>query len=156
MAGPGFVANSPSIEEPDIANSAFWPAISLTDCRAVMRIGSEITPERLREALINGIIDTNADLNDWRLVQEMQGRDSLDQVPAAQIDGRSINLTLYRRAVYNFAKAELTERYRDYDSTLQGGDRADNLDPTIDQYRRQAILAIRQISGRQRTTVELI
>lgn len=152
----GFVANSPSIEEPDISNSAFWPAISLTDCRAVMRIGSEITSERLREALINGIIDTNADLAAWRFTQEQAGHADLAAVPAEAIDGDSINLTLYRRAVYNFAKAELTERYRDYDSTLQGGDRADNLDPTIDQYRRQAILAIRQISGRQRTTVELI
>jgi hypothetical protein len=156
MAGPGFVANSPSIEEPDIGNSAFWPAISLTDCRAVMRIGSEITPERLREALINGIIDTNADLTAWKDKQVLAGHDTLAAVPADEIGGDSINLTLYRRAVYNFAKAELTERYRDYDSTLQGGDRADNLDPTIDQYRRQAILAIRQISGRQRTTVELI
>ncbi|SEA27663.1 head completion/stabilization protein [Marinobacterium iners] len=156
MAGPGFVANSPSIEEPDIANSAFWPHVSLTDCRAVMRIGSEITPERLREALINGIIDTNADLAAWRFTQEQAGHADLAAVPAEEIDGDSINLTLYRRAVYNFAKAELTERYRDYDSTLQGGDRADNLDPTIDQYRRQAILAIRQISGRQRTTVDLI
>jgi hypothetical protein len=156
MAGPGFVANSPSIEEPDIANSAFWPAISLTDCRAVMRIGSEITPERLREALLNGIIDTNANLTAWKDKQVLAGHTTLADVPAEAIDGDSINLTLYRRAVYNFAKAELTERYRDYDSTLQGGDRADNLDPTIDQYRRQAILAIRQISGRQRTTVELI
>ncbi len=152
----GFVANSPSIEEPDIANSAFWPAVSLVDCRAVMRIGSEITPERLREALINGIIDTNADLATWRFTQEQAGHADLAAVPAEEIDGDSINLILYRRAVYNFAKAELTERYRDYDSTLQGGDRADDLDPTIDQYRRQAILAIRQISGRQRTTVELI
>ncbi len=152
----GFVANTPSLEEPDIANSAFWPAVSLVDCRAVMRIGSEITSERLREALINGIIDTNADLTAWKDQQVLAGHATLADVPADEIDGDSINLILYRRAVYNFAKAELTERYRDYDSTLQGGDRADDLDPTIDQYRRQAILAIRQISGRQRTTVELI
>ncbi|QEW06366.1 head completion/stabilization protein [Nitrincola iocasae] len=152
----GFVANTPSLEEPDILNSAFWPEISLTDCRAVMRIGSEITPERLREALINGIIDANSDLAAWRFQQEQAGHPELSAVPAEQVDNISIKVTLYRRAVYNFAKAELTERYRDYDSTLQGGDRADNLDPTIDQYRRQAILAIRQISGRQRTTVELI
>ncbi len=152
----GFVANTPSLEEPDILNSAFWPEISLIDCRAVMRIGSEITPERLREALISGIIDTNSDLADWRFQQEQAGYAELSSVPAEQVDNISIKVTLYRRAVYNFAKAELTERYRDYDSTLQGRDRADNLDPTIDQYRRQAILAIRQISGRQRTTVELI
>lgn len=152
----GFVANTPSLEEPNIKNSVFWPEISMVDCRAVMRIGSEITPERLREALINAMIDVNSDLHDWRFKNEQAGHADLASVPAEQINEESINLTLYRRAVYNFAKAELTERYRDYDSTLQGGDRSDNLDPTIDQYRRQGILAVRQISGRQRTTVELI
>ncbi|SIQ10657.1 head completion/stabilization protein [Marinobacterium stanieri] len=152
----GFVANTPSIEEADIANAAFWPAVSPVACRDAMRIGSEITPERLRNALVSAVIDTNADLNDWRLVQEMMGHESLEAVPADQVDDESVYLSLYRRAVFNFAKAELTERYRDYDTTLQGGDRAEDLESTVDDYRRNAILAIRLISGRDRTTVELI
>jgi len=152
----GFVANSPSVEEPEITNSAFWPAISPTDCRKAMRIGSEITSERLRNALVDAVISTNADLNEWRLVQELMSHDSLAAVPADQIDGESSNLILYRRAVYNFAKAELTERYRDYDTTRQGGSRAEDLEDSVDDYRRNAILAIRMISGRDRTTVELI
>lgn len=152
----GFVANTPAAAEDDITSSAFWPTISPSDCRDVMRIDSSITPERLRAALVAAICDVNTDLADWRSLQTESGYTTLAEVPADQIDGSSILLQLYRRAVYSFAKAELTEHYRDYDSTLNASDRADMLDPSIDEYRRQGILAIRQISGRQRTTVELI
>lgn len=152
----GFVANTPAAAETDITNTAFWPAVSPSDCRDVMRIDSSITPERLRAALVAAICDVNADLADWRAKQTAAGSATLTDVPADQIDGSSILLQLYRRAVYSFAKAELTEHYRDYDSTLNASDRADMLDPSIDEYRRQGILAIRQIIGRQRTTVELI
>jgi len=152
----GFVANSPAPAETDIENIAFFPAISPVDCRDVMRIDSSITPARLRSALVSAMHDTNHDLKSWRAEQETAGHATLAAVPADAIDGASINLTLYQRAVYNYAKAELTERYRDYDSTLNATQRAEDLDETIDQYRRQAMLAIRKLSGRQRTTVELI
>lgn len=152
----GFVINTPPPEETDIENIAFFPSISPARCREVMRIDSSITPDRLRAALVSAMHDTNHDLKGWRADQEALGLNSLAEVSADEIDGSSIYLQLYQRAVYNFAKAEMTERYRDYDNTLEASDRADDLDKTIDQYRRQAMLAIRKIAGRQQTTVELI
>ncbi len=152
----GFVANSPTITETDVSNTSFYPAISPTECREVMRIDGSITAERLRHALINAMTEANDNLSLWMHTQQAQGYASLTDVPADQIDGVSINIQLYQRAVYNWAKAEITERYRDYDSTLKASQRAETLDETIDHYRREAIIAIRAISGRQRTTIELI
>jgi hypothetical protein len=152
----GFVANTAPAEETTIENIPFFPDVSPVACRDVMRIDSSITPDRLRAALVSAMHDTNHDLRHFRAEQEAAGYATLGDVPADAIDGSNINVQLYQRAVYNIAKAELTERYRDYDTTLHGTQRAEDLDETIDTYRRQAILAIRKIAGRQRTTVELI
>ena len=63
---------------------------------------------------------------------------------------------LYQRAVYATAKAELIERYRDFDSTDAGQRRAETMELSVDDYRRQARYAIRDILGRPRATVELL
>jgi hypothetical protein len=63
---------------------------------------------------------------------------------------------LYQRAVYATAKAELIERYRDFDSTDAGQRRAEAMELSVDDYRRQARYAIRDILGRPRATVELL
>ncbi|MCP8687764.1 head completion/stabilization protein [Marinobacterium sedimentorum] len=152
----GFVANSPAVAEDDIANTDFYPAISPSACREAMRIDQSITPQRLNHALVGAIIDVNDNLKSWKADQEATGHTTLEDTPGDTIDGVNAYVTLYKRAVYCWAKAELVERYRDYDSTLNGTQRAESLEETIEQYRRQAIIAIRAISGRQRTTVELI
>lgn len=152
----GFVANSPATTEPDIQNNSFSPDISLSDFRAVMRLDQSITADRIRHALINAINDTNGELKSWKAEQTTAGHTTLADVPADQIDGKSIKVQLYIRAVYNAAKAELVERYRDFDSTLNGSQRAEEMDETIDQYRRQAIIAIRDLIDRPRSTIELI
>lgn len=152
----GFVANTPATTETDITNDGFFPAISLTDCRAVIRLDQDITTERLRHSLINAISAVNWDLTIWKVEQETNGHADLAAVPARQIDGASEKLNLYQRAVYNHAKAEINERYRDYDSTLNATQRAEELDETIDQYRRESIIAVRALMEQPRSTIELI
>lgn len=152
----GFVANSPAATETDILQSGFYPDISPSDFRAVMRLDQSITPQRLRHSLINAINDTNGELRGWKASQIEAGHTTLTEVPADDIDGESVKAQLYKRAVYNTAKAELVERYRDYDSTLSGSQRADEMEETIDQYRRNAIVAIRELTDRPRSAVELI
>lgn len=153
---PGFVANTPAPTEATLVNDGFFPDVEPADCRESMRITNDITPARLRDALCGAILATNEDLQAWKATQTLAGFNSLETVPAPTLNKQSVNVVLYQRAVFNFTKAELTDRYRDIDMTQQGGNRADDLAPVIDQYRRQAILAIRQICGRKRSTIELI
>lgn len=152
----GFVANSPPVTEDDITNSTFFPAISPSDCRITMDIDQGITPQRLRHALINAMQEANENLALWALGQSEAGYATLADVPADQIDGKSIKLGQYRRAVFSFAKAELIERMTDYDTSLSGNRKQDNLVNAIDQYRREGTLAVRTIKGLSHCTIELI
>lgn len=152
----GFVANGTPATETDIKNHAFFPDINPDDCRQVMRIDANITAERLRHSLINAISDVNTELKAWADTQKAAGHATLNDVPSDRIDDISEKIQQYTRAVFNFAKAEVTERYRDIDTTGIGGQRAEDVEDTTGHYRREGILAIRTILNKPRTSVELI
>jgi hypothetical protein len=152
----GFVANTPASAEEDITNTDFFPAISPVKCRESVRLDLSITGARLRDVLITAMQDVNTDLAPYKADQIEAGFATLNDVPADHIDGVSTKINLYIRAVYCFAKADLMERYRDYDTTHSGHQRADELDPAVDDYRRKGIIAIRALIDAPRSTIELI
>ncbi|SNS20137.1 Phage head completion protein (GPL) [Sphingomonas laterariae] len=134
----------------------WFPAIDPRKIREGYRIREAVTPARLREALIAAIITVTNDLGAWQAGQDAAGHASLAAVPAPSIDGQSRLLHLYVRAVALNAKAEIVERYRDIDITGPGERRAEDLDPSVGELRRDALHAVRDILGKSRTTVELI
>ena len=77
-------------------------------------------------------------------------------VEAEEINGESELKQLYLRAVYATTKANLIERYRDYDATGDGHKSADKLELSTDDLYRDARFAIRDIIGDTHTSVELI
>lgn len=153
-----FVVNAPAAEpaEPAIDSGAFWPSIDPVKLRASQRIDSSITPDRLRAALIEAIAAVNGELATWRQTQIAAGHATLADVPAEKVDNVSLLLHRYERAVGCLAKADVTERMRDFDATNEGHRQADALDPVIDELRRDARWAISAILGIGRNTVELI
>lgn len=153
----GFIvpASSPAAEPP-IDAGAFWPAIDPAAARETMRLDGTVTAERLRAALVEAIASVTGELGVWMLGRIALGYATLAAVPAPQIDGESAHLHRYRRAVYGLAAANLTERYRGFDATDPGNRRADQLESPIDDLRRDARWALRDIQGLGRTTVELI
>ncbi|WP_421865096.1 head completion/stabilization protein [Motiliproteus sp.] len=151
----GFVADTPERNEHPINNTGFWPDIDPEHCRRVVRLPSDITAPRLREALINAMLSVNLDNAAWGAQQQADSYATLADIPADQIDGNSIKVSLYRRAVYCFAKADLLDRYADIDST-GSAERGQLHTDTADDYRRQGILAVRNMIGQPLTSVELI
>ncbi|MDP9583566.1 UNVERIFIED_ORG: hypothetical protein J2791_002878 [Burkholderia contaminans] len=139
-----------------IKNVPFYPDVSLEHARDTMRLDGSITDARLRHELLAAIAEVNDELRSTRAAWRDAGITSLADVPADQLDGESVRLQHYRRAVYCLAKATLIERYRDYDTTGDGARRADELEPQGDELRRDARWAISDIIGRPRMTVELI
>lgn len=152
----GFIASGRQNNQPSgtVHNNGFYPDIDLERARAVLRLDGGVTEPRLEQACISAIIETNEDLKPLR--EKYKDHDQLADVPADDINGDSVLLHLYRRAIYCNIGAELSERYRAYDTTAQGNQRADDLTPSIDEYRRDARFAIRDLLKRVRTTVELI
>lgn len=139
-----------------ITNTPFWPDLDITEFRAEMRTDGTVTPARLRQAVLTAIAEVNAELHDFRLRQVSAGYASLAEVPADEIDGESQRLQLYRRAVWCWTKATLTERYRDFDATGSGNKKADELVTTVDDLWRDVNWSLSRLQDKPRMTVELI
>ena len=134
----------------------FWPSIDLDALRATLRIDSSVTPARLETAVIAAAINLNRELSDWRAAQQAAGYITLEAVPGDRIKDVSVKAHLYRRAIEAGTGAEVCERFRDYSATNAGNNKAEEVAPTIDDYRRDLRWAVRDFLGKSRTTVELI
>lgn len=151
----GFVAGTPTADL-SITNDGFWPNIDGDDLRAAQRIETAVTNERLKAAIVAAIIASNRELVSLKARYLGEGHATLADVPAAAIGGESPLVATYRRAIYSATSAEVAERYRTYDATNSGTDKADEERTTIDDYRRDARFALRDLLGVSRTTVELL
>lgn len=153
----GLIATAPTAPaEGEIANSPFWPAISLAELRETVRLDGTVTTARLKHAVIDAITSVNRDLADWRRAREAEGVATLAAVPSEVINGESVHLHSYRRAVYAMTRANLLERYTDYSATGDGVKGADAKVISSDDLYRDARFAIRDILGTTHNTVELI
>ena len=150
-----FVASG-TVASGHINTDPFWPSIDLDNLRATLRIDASVTPARLETAVIAAAINLNRELSDWRAAQQAAGYATLDDVPGDRIKEVSVKAHLYRRAIEAGTGAEVCERYRDYSATNTGNNKAEEVAPTIDDYRRDLRWAIRDFLGKNRTTVELI
>ena len=139
-----------------VINDGFFPDIDPAQVREAARIPQAITPARLREAILGAIITAGLDLAAYAATAIAAGHARLAAVPAPRLDGQSVQIIRYRRAVALYAKAELIERHRDFDTTSAGGNQADELTPSIGELRRDALHALRDILGKPRTTIDLI
>ncbi|KVZ48995.1 head completion/stabilization protein [Burkholderia ubonensis] len=148
-------ANAPTAELDAIENNGFFPDVSIAALREATRLDGTVTHARLREAAIDAIRSVNVELKAWR-AQAAAGYATLADVPAERIGGVSELVSLYHRAVYNLTRADVTEKYRDLDTTKSGGQEAERLEDTICSARRNARWALNDLRGIPRSTVELI
>ncbi|WP_336357267.1 head completion/stabilization protein [Stenotrophomonas muris] len=152
-----FTANSsPASKIDPVTAGAFWPQIDVDALREAIRVPGDVVPARLRNTVVLAVASVTRELALWQARKEADGFAALAGIPAQQIDGESVLLQLYRRAVQCCTAVELHERYRSYDATAQGNQRADDLTPTIDELRRDHRNAISDLQGLRRVTVELI
>ncbi|MBC3860495.1 head completion/stabilization protein [Undibacterium jejuense] len=142
-----------------ISNDGFFPDVDLPVMRDKTRIDGTVTDDRLIDATVSAIIHVNDQLNDYKQASMLLGYQRLQDIPAAQINRSSVLIAHYLRAVYCTAKADLIERYTDYDTTATSLDDKKLvgwLSNGPDDQRRNAAWAISDIIGRPHTTVELI
>ena len=95
----------------------------------------------------------NAELSTFKTQSK---HDGLEQITAPYINGESVLIYRYKRAVSCLALANLYERYASYDSTNDGEKKMAQLKDSIDELRRDARFAISDILGRKRVDAELI
>ncbi len=137
-----------------IVNDGWFPDIDPTALRRARRVLDPVTDDRLRDAARDAIIWVNDQLEDFRT--EHAAAESFAAVPSPALDGETRNLVLYRSAVGAWTKGLLVERQRDMDLTGAGQRKVEDLNPSIDELKRDALHAVRRILGRTRTNVELL
>lgn len=146
----------PTPDETTLAGGGFWPDIDLNAFRAEMRVDETITLPRVRGAVVAGFLTAAKDLLPDRIKLVAAGATSLADAEGDDLDGEKVRVILFRRAVYAFAKAELCETYRDWDLSRKADDKAEQLELTADDYKRNARNALSDFRGDSRTIVELI
>lgn len=155
VVGP-VVPATPATPEPVVKNDGWFPDIDPATVRAEAKIRDSVLPARLRKAIVGAVISVGNNLETWAAARGAEGHRTLAAVPSKEIDGTSRLVILYLRAVTASAKAEIVETYRDTDLTGQGDRKVEDLEPSVDELRRDATQAIRDIMGRTRTRIELI
>ncbi|WP_186078687.1 head completion/stabilization protein [Burkholderia gladioli] len=144
-------------EDTGIHSDPWYPDIDPEHAREALRMpDGTVTRERLREALIEGVAYTNQVLARWRAEQEARGKRALDQTGEGTVDGESVQVIRYRRAVYGWAMALIIERYRGYDTSQHGMRRAEVVEMTAEESRRDAYWAVADIKGRPRFVAMLL
>lgn len=156
ICAPSIVPGETPDHQPAIENDGFLPAIDPDAIEVAMRFPGGVKGERIRAACIAAMLRVAPDLAVWVAGQKAAGFATLADVPASKLDGKSSLVLLYERAIGALAKAEVIERHRDVDQAGGAQRDAAALDTTPDQLRRDATHALRQILGRDATTVELI
>lgn len=155
-----FIAhNSPAPQAPEteiLVNDPFFPDLDLLAFRSAMRIDAVTTTQRARHALYTAMLDANQRLASWAERQRQSGYHTLMDVPGKAFLPHDARLHLYCRAVWSLAKANLIERYRDYDTTHAKGKDVEIEEDAAADYRRDAAWAINDIADLPRVTVELI
>lgn len=142
--------------EEKIANFSFFPCLSLTDFREAMRVDAVTTEDRARHALHTAMLEVNSRLAEWVASKQKAGFSALSDLPERFGNPDGSNQSLYFNAVWSLAKAILIERYRDYDTSRTGNEKADELTPVSDDYRRDAAWALNDLMQNPRVIVELI
>lgn len=139
-----------------VTAGTFWPEILLRDLRLASRIPGRTTTSRLKFVTTEAVAHVTDQLDDWRGIQESAGYSTLADVPARMLNGESVKVYRYRRAVYSAARALLLENARDVDTTEKGDRKADALEVQTNDLWRDVRWAIADIRGTQRLFVELV
>jgi len=126
-----------------IAADGWFPAINTATISAKVRIGDgAVTPARLREAAIAGILAAIDMLKTWKAGHVEAGKTALAQVTADEIASENLAVLLWGRAVIFYAAAELVDGHADIAATDDALDREDEKRTTADLYRRKAYEAV--------------
>ncbi|HEY3982525.1 head completion/stabilization protein [Cedecea sp.] len=151
--GPGVVIPARPVPEAVITNTAFFPDVEPVRIRELLRLENTVTAVRLRSAIIDGMAETNAELQAYREEQILLGFPTLADVPADKIDGESVRCFYYKQAVCAMTTAKLYESYRGVDASAKGDKKADSIESTIDEMWRDMRWAVSRVQGKSRCII---
>lgn len=152
----GLIANgNRNNEDVVITSELFFPSVSSQKIREYLRFESSVTNQRLIPAIESAIVEVNEQLDSLTSKASTLAELSLKKIITDGVE-KTIAEVLYFRAIAAATGAEINERYRAYDTTNNGSQKAEELEPTIVNYRRDLRFAIRDLKKTRRLNVELV
>lgn len=149
-----------------IEADGWFPGINTDDVRRRIRVGEgAVTPERLAEAVVAGILSGMKALSAWRSLHAAAGVEALADITQARVAGENMAEVLWRRIVIYYAAADLADTHTDVSATDDALDREEGKRQSADLYRRKAYEAVADLralgdladpAGEGRNQVELI
>ncbi len=141
-------------------NDPWFPNVSLGEVREACLLDGTVTKARLLNAIADAVDSVNGELQAFKEMQRANGHQSLIEVPADEIGGKSKNAYRYMRAVNACVMALVAEAHREIDTTPHSegkeGRIREKIEAKIAEHRRAMRWAISDILGIQRSTIELI
>ncbi|WP_067522414.1 head completion/stabilization protein [Endozoicomonas ascidiicola] len=144
----GWSGKQNTVESKLIINQPFWPALDLAEFINQYRTPSDLPVETVEAGLMLSMASVNSRLNSYRQQQQAAGIDALDNVPTEQINNQSIQLILYKRAVFCQAKASILRDWPSIDRRSEAENQARSSEETEDRYLEFTDEAIARFLGR--------
>jgi len=149
----GFSAVNP-VRDDIVITPPFMPDLSVKEFGDAMKLDGTVTPMRMAHALKSASLDICRELRHWGV--HVVNNEGFLTLAEYDIANETDKIFSFKVAVYNTAKAKLTEHYRDYDTGRDATARSKELAPTIDSCYRNARNAIADITDEPHSTIELI
>lgn len=149
-----FNGRTQEYDDTTISNSGFWPEIEIAEFQKQRAIPLQIPNEMLKSVLIAAMQGVNIDLQSVEQDYKGQGINQAAGISADRINGENHAETLYKKAVFARAKAELLPEF----NVLSSREIHTNREYADEQKSllAEATHAIRTLKGKRRGSVWLI
>ena len=149
-----FNGRTQDYDDTTITNSGFWCDISIDEFQKQRAIPLQIPVEMVKAVLIAAMQGINIDLAEVEENYRKSKINSVQEISAQRIDGENYAESLYKKAVFARAKAELLPEF----NTLSGREIHQNREYVAEQKSllAEATHAIRTLKGKKRGSVWLL
>lgn len=148
--------NSAMVEYDDttIESGGFWGDVSVAEFQKARAIPLQIPFEMLRAVLVAAMQQLEIDLQDVEQRHRQTGADSVADIAGNKINGENCSQTLYKKALFARAKADLLPEF----ATVSARDAHENRQYVSEQKSllSEATFAIRTLKGKKRGGVWLL
>ncbi|TCJ98824.1 head completion protein GPL [Volucribacter psittacicida] len=137
-----------------ILNSGFWCDISVSEFQKTRAIPFNIPDEMVKSVLVSAMQGVEIDLADVASLYQNKGLTKVSEVSSVMINNENYAETLYKKAVFARAKADLLSEF----NTLSAREIHENRKYADEQKSllAEATFAIRTLKGKKRSAVWLI
>ena len=149
-----FNGRTQDYDDTTITNSGFWCDITIDEFQKQRAIPLQIPVEMVKAVLIAAMQGINIDLAEVEENYRKSKINSVQEISARRIDGENYAESLYKKAVFARAKAELLPEF----NTLSGREIHQNREYVAEQKSllAEATHAIRTLKGKKRGSVWLL